>query len=460
LHAQIAEALETHSPELMDTQPELFARHYEEAGLVEKSIAYWGKAGHSSAASSAMAEAAAQFQRALDQLALLPDTPERQRQELELRTALGAALRFVKGQGAPEVGHAFARARELWQRLDSPSEFLHVPYGQSRYHVYRGELDLEMRLDEDLLSLSRQRNDSSGLVLGHQACGSGHMLAGRFALSRSNLEAALALYDPISHHSLGHQTGSYPQVVAQALLGIVLLCLGYPDQASARSRAAIAEARRLAHPPSLASILAIGAAPLCLVGEDAVLGEWVDELVAVAIEQPFWIAVGTIYRGWLKAKSGDVAEGISLLRSGSAAYHATGAELWMPAFITLLARACELAGQVEEAATLSDGALQTVERTGERWLEAELYRHKGQLLLRQRHPEAAEELYRKALSIAEEQEAKLWELRAAASLARLRRDQGRGAEARDLLAPIYGWFTEGFATQDLKEAKALLDQLR
>ncbi len=248
-------------------------------------------------------------------------------------------------------------------------------------------------------------------------------------------------------------------MVAQAPVGIDLLCLGYPDQASARSRAAIAEARKLAHPPSLASILGVGAVPLTLLGEDAVLGEWVDELVAVAIEQPFWIAVGTIYRGWLKAKNGDVAEGISLLRSGSAAYHATGAELWMPPFITLLARACEIAGQVEEAVTLSDGALQTVERTGERWLEAELYRHKGQLLLQQGHSEAAEELYCKALSIAREQEAKLWELRAALSLARLRRDQGRPAEARDLLAPVYGWFTEGFGTPDLKEAKALLVEL-
>jgi predicted ATPase len=205
--------------------------------------------------------------------------------------------------------------------------------------------------------------------------------------------------------------------------------------------------------------LAVGAVPLTLVGEDAVLSEWVDELVAVAIEQPFWIAVGTIYRGWLKAKNGDVAEGISLLRSGSAAYHATGAELLMPPFITLLARACEIAGEVEEAVTLSDGALQTVERTGERWLEAELYRHKGQLLLQQGHSEAAEELYRKALSIATEQGAKLWELRAAASLARFRRDQGRRAEARDLLAPVYGWFTEGFDTPDLKDAKALLDEL-
>ncbi len=461
LHARIARALENHYPELMNTQAEIFAHHYAEAGLVEISVACWGKAGHASAARSAMAEAAAQFQKGLDQLALLPETPERQRQELEFCSSLGAALRFVKGQGAPEVGHAFARARELWERLGSPSEFLHVPYGQSRYHVYRGELDLELRLDEDLLQVSRQRNDSGGLVLAHQACGSGHMLRGRFASSRSNLEAALALYDPIFHRSLGNQTGSHPQVVAQALLGIVLLCLGFPDQALAQSSSAITEARRLAHPPTLASILAISAVPLSLVGDDAVFREWVDELVAVATEQgvSWWRTWGTICRGWAKAKHGDVAEGILLMGSGSASYRATGAELWMPCFNTLLARAYEIAGQVEEAVTLSDGALQIVERTGERWFAAELNRHKGQLVLRQGDPGAAEELYRKALSIAGEQEAKLWELRAAVSLAQLRRDRGRQAEARDLLAPIYCWFTEGFDTPDLKEAKALLDEL-
>ena len=181
----------------------------------------------------------------------------------------------------------------------------------------------------------------------------------------------------------------------------------------------------------------------------------------MATEQgfPYWRALGTIYRGWVKVKNGDVAEGISLLRSGSTAYRATGAEVWMPYHIALLARACEIAGQIEEALTLLDDALQIVERTGERWFAAELNRHKGQLLLRQGHSEAAEELYRKALSIAEEQEAKLWELRAAVSLARLWGEQGRRVEARDLLAPVYGWFTEGFDTADLKEAKALLDEL-
>jgi predicted ATPase len=461
LHAQIAEALAAHSPELMDSQPELFAQHYAEAGLVETSVLYWGKAGRRSAARSAMAEAAAQFHKGLDQLALLPDNPERQRQELELCSASGAVLGATKGYAAPETGHAYARARELWEQLGSPSEILGVPYGQSGYHAIRGELDLALRLDEDLLRLSRQRNDSAGLVLGHTASGRNLIFVARFAPSRSHLEEALALYDPISHWSLVHQAGFHPHVNSQAMFGNVLFCLGFSDQALAQGNAAIAEARRLAHPLSLAVTLGTAATALSLVGDDAALDECVDDLIAVTTEQgfPFWRAHGTIFRGWVKVKNGEVAEGISLLHSGLTVSRATGSEAFMPYYIALLAGACEIGGQIEEGLTLLDDALHIVERTGERWFAAELNRHKGQLLLRQGHSEAAEKLYRKALSIAEEQEAKLWELRAAASLARLRRDQGRHTEARDLLAPVYGWFTEGFDTPDLKEAKALLDTL-
>ena len=461
LHARIAEALTAHYPELMDSQPELFAQHYAEAGLIDKSVAWWSKAGHRSAALSAMAEAAAQFQKALDQLALLPDDVEHQRQELELCAALGAVLLGVKGPSAPEMGRAYARARELWEQLGSPSEFLQIPYGQARYHLYRGELDEALRLDEDLLRLSHQRNDSGGLVLGHFSSGRNLMFVGRFASSRLQLERALALHDPISHSSLADQVGIHPHVNSQAFLGIVLFCLGFPDQALAQSSAAIAEALRLAHPPTVAMSLTIGAAPLWFVGDNATLAQLADHLVAVAAEQgfPYWRAWGTIYRGWARVKKGDVAEGISLLRSGSSAYHATGAEAFMPHHIDLLARACEIAGQIEEAVTLLDDALQIVERTGERWFAAELNRHKGQLLLQQGHSETAEELYRNGLRIAVEQEARFWELRATLSLARLRRDQGHHSEARDLLAPVYGWFTEGFNTQDLKEAKALLDEL-
>ena len=458
LHARIAKALETQFPELMDSQPELFAQHYEKAGRIEKSLDYWGKAGHRSAARSAITEAALQFQKGLDQLALLPGNPERQWQELELCSALGAALRFVKGQAAPETGQAYARARELWEQLGYPTEYIHIPYGQSRYHGYCGEMDLALRLDEDLLQVSHQRNDSRGLVLSHQSCGTGYLFRGRFALSRSFLETVLSLYDQDVHHSLGPQTGSHPHVVAEGYLGVVLLCLGFPRQALVRSNAAIAEARRLVHSPTLASALMGGAIRLSIAGNNGDLDECVNELAAVAADQGFpqWRAFGTIYRGWVKAKSGDVVEGISLLRSGLAAYRANGAELLMPHHITLLAKAYDIAERIEEALAALDEALQTGEKTGERWLDAELYRHKGRLLLRQGQSEHAEDLYRKALSIARKQEAKLWELRTAASLARLRRDQGRRTEARDLLAPIYGWFTEGFNTPDLKEAKALL----
>jgi len=200
---------------------------------------------------------------------------------------------------------------------------------------------------------------------------------------------------------------------------------------------------------------------LSLVGENAGLDEQASQLFAVATEQSFryYRAQGTIFRGWAMVKNGEVTEGTSLLRTGFAEYRATETQTWIPYYIALLASAYAIAGQIEEVATLLDDAFHTAERTGERWLVAELNRLKGQLLLRQGNSEAAEELYYKALSIAREQGTKLWELRAAVSLARLRGDQGRRAEARDLLVLVYSWFTEGFGTPDLKEAKALLDEL-
>ena len=461
LHAQIAAALETQSPELMDSQPDLFARHHTEAGLVEKSIAYWGKAGRRSAARSAMAEAAAQYQKGLDQLALLPDTPERQRQELEFWNALAAVLSAVKGFAAPETGEAYDRAGGLWEFLGSPSEFLQIPSGQSRYHLNRGEFRRALRIAEDVLRLSSQRNESAGLVLGHHMLGAMLMLTGRFASSRPHLEEALALYDQMSPSSFVEQFGIHCQVVSPVFLGIALFLLGFPDQALARSGAAIIEARRLGHPPSLAVCLSTTTRLLLLVGHDAALDERANQLIAVATEHdfPHWRAEGMIFRGCALVERGDLVEGISLLSGGSAAYRATGAELWMPHYTALLAAACEIAGKVEEGLRLLDDALQIGERTGERWLDAKLYRHKGELLLQQGNTKAAEELFGKALGVAKEQEAKLWELRAATSLARLRRDQGRRAEACDLLSPVYGWFTEGFDAPDLKDAKALLDEL-
>jgi len=457
LHAQIAEALETHSPEMMDSQPELFAQHYSGAGFAEKSAVFWGKAGHSSAARSALMEAAAQFQKGLDQLALLPDDPRRQRRELEFYSALGAVFQAVKGNNAPETSHVRARALDLWKLLGGPSEFLRVPFAQSLHHLVHGELDLAQRLDEELLRISCQRGDPGGLILSHLSSGRRLWFLGSFGPSRTHLEEVLTLYDPNCRDSLLHQADVHPRVISRAYLGDVLFCLGYPDQALMHSNAAVDEARRLAHPPSLAGSLQLSALLLSLVGESA-LDERASELTSLAAEQgfPYWGAQGTMYRGWVTVKNGNAMEGISLLRSSSIAFRATGAE---PHFTALLASAFGIAGQIGEGLTLLDDALQTADRTGRCWFAAELNRHKGELLLRQGHTEAAEELYRKALSIARKQEARLWELRAAMSLARLRHDQGRCTEARDLLGSVYGWFTEGFGTPDLKEAKALLDEL-
>jgi predicted ATPase len=222
-----------------------------------------------------------------------------------------------------------------------------------------------------------------------------------------------------------------------------------------------AEARRLAHPPYLVLSQVFGAILLSLSGDLAALARQAGDLVAAAIEQgfPLYHAQGMIFHGWAKVGLGEVSEGMELLRSGVNAYRAAGSEVWMCQYRALLAKACEASGQMEEAAGLLDEALSNVERTGERWFEAELNRHKGELLLRQGHCEAAEQLYSKALRIAQEQEAKMWELRAAVSLARLRRDQGRPADARAVLSQVYDWFTEGFDTPDLEDAKALLDEL-
>ena len=373
--------------------------------MVEKSVACWAQAGRRSAARSAMAEAAAQLQKGLDQLALLPDDRERKRRELELRRTLGAALMIAKGLAAPETGHAYARSRELWEQLGFPPEFLGVPFGQSTYHAIRGELDRALDLGEDLLRLSHLHNDSAGLLLGHLSSGRTLMFAGRFAPSQSNLEKALAVYDPIPHDALVQNLGFHAHIQANGYLGITVFCRGFPDQALVHTSTAIAEARRLAHPPSLAASLTLGAIVLSFGGDDAILGDWAEQLLAVASEQgfPHLAEQGTIYHGGVLVKSGDVAEGLSLVRRGSEAFSATGARMLVPYHMALLAMASEIAGQIDEAMEALNDALQMVERTGERRLVAELCRRKGQLLVRQGQAGAAEELYRKSLSVAEEQ---------------------------------------------------------
>jgi class 3 adenylate cyclase/tetratricopeptide (TPR) repeat protein len=460
LHARIAKVLEERFPETADTQPEVLARHCAEAGLTEKSLGYWEKAGQRSVARAALTEATAQYQKGLDELALMPDSRWRQLKELELRAALGPVLRLSRGQVAAEVGANGARARDLWEQLGCPPEFLHIAYTQARYHSFRRELGLGLRLGRDLIRLSRQHSNSAGLFLGHLSCGQTLEVHGQFAESRSHLEEALSCYDPVAHQSLFHLASSHPQVIAKASLGLTLSFLGFAEQASISGNAAVDEARRLAHPPTLAITFAFSTNRLLLAGATKALAQLSEELVRIANEEgyPHYRGQGLIYLGWSKIAKGNLLEGVPVLRAGLSAYRQTGATGRISFYMLLLSRACEMDGHIDEALNLLDEPFQIVE-TGERWVEAELYRQKGQLLLHKSDAVAAEQHYRKAIGIAREQEARLWEVRAATSLARLWGDQGRRAEARDLLAPVYGWFTEGFDTADLTDAKAVLAEL-
>ena len=460
-HARIGQALEGQSRGLTETQPEVLAWHYTEAGLAEKAVTFWAKAGRRSAARSALAEAEAQFQKALDQAALLPESAASLRQELEIRSAQGAVLRFLKGQASLETRQAYAHMRKLWEQLGSPAELRHVAYGLSMAYAYGGDLAEARYVGEELLRVSRDRDDSAGLVLGHSICGQNCFMSGELQTARFHLERLLALYDPAVHDTLVQQAGSHP-LMTQSFLGFTLCSLGWPDQALARSASAIADARRLAHPTSLAVGLALGALQASLVGNHAIMEQRANELATVSAEQglPYYAAWSAIFRGRATALKGDVEGGIGLMRESLAAYRKTGAVIWLPTFIDLLAMACEAAGQFQEAVSLLDDVIPLASQTGERWYSAELTRHKGQLLLRRGDPEGAAKLYREALSIARKMDARFWELRAATSLARLHCEQGRPTDARDLLAPIYERFTEGFGLSDLVEAKVLLASLQ
>jgi class 3 adenylate cyclase/predicted ATPase len=462
LHAQIAAALETHSPEMMENHPELFAQHYTEAGLVEKSVTYWVLAGKRSAARSAIGEAMVQFERALARLQLMPESAHRQQKELDLQCQLGSVRLAAYGYGAAQTGAAYDRARDLWSQVGSPPGFLRVPWGQWMYHINGGDLDAAQRFAEELLHLSQQQKDgSSGELLGHLCVGVCQNLRGVFALSRPQLTEALRLYDLAEHRSLVLQTGVHPPALALGHLGLALLCLGYPDQATTGTLAGIDRSRCEKHQPSLSTSLSLAMRALSLGGNDTLLTQVADELAVMGAELgfPYWQAQAKIYQGWITAKGGDPENGLFAIREGLAASRAAGARIWMPRHLAVEAQAETLRGEFDTAIALLKEALAKSRERGEYWYDGELHRMLGELLLKMDRREDAELEFGRALTVARDQQARMWELRAAASLARLRRDQDRPAEARNLLAPVYNWFTEGFDTPDLKEAKVLLDEL-
>lgn len=463
LHARIARVLEERLATTAETQPEILAHHFGSAGLVAKAVFYWQKAGERSKARSAMAEAIGQLQKGLDLLSHLPDTAERQRSELELQLALGGALIAAKGHAAEETGKAYARAHRLCELLNDTPNLLKALWGEFVHHHVRAEINRSHPAAEELLDLAGRQNETATLVEGHRAVGDSWLHRGELGSARAHLEQGLALYDPAQHRSLTALFAENARVAMLSFLSLTLGLLGYADQARARSREALAEARELSHPISLAFALSVGCRLHFVLEDPHTVRLLADELIALTTEQrfAFFLAMATTYRGWTLVEAGDVEAGMDLLQRGIDGFQASGAAWILPFYLAQLAAAYAKMGRPEDGLGRLSEALALTETSGVRWFEAELHRRRGELL-RTAHPGAeaeAEACFRRAIAVARRQGAKLWELRAATSLARIRCDQGKCGEARTHLAPVYGWFTEGFDTPDLKQAKHLLDQL-
>jgi predicted ATPase len=464
LHARIADLLEPRA-ELVERQPELLAQHYAEAGLVEKAVAYWGKAGQRSAARSAMAEAAAQFQKGLGQLALLPDSRERKQQELDLQVALAGALLGMKGYAHSEPLEVLNRARDLVVETDAEGTTTHfsVLYGLFLANRAGGMAKPALERAREFLSLAQSRTDTGLLLMGHRLTGVSLIDTGDFPLALSHLERAVALYMPEAHRSLATWFGGDIGVIALAQWARALWHRGHSDQASKTADAALRHARRFVHPLTLVHTLLHVVLKLVSSRQAQEADECAKELIAISGEHRFaaYFGWGLILQGWALALDGQSRAAVGRIRNALATTRATGARWGEPLFLGLLAEALALAGALEEGLGVLAEALAIAEASGAIGNDAELHRLRGDLLQRMPSPDwvAIEASFHMSLAVARTQGTRGLEPRAAASLARLWRDQGRRDEARDLLAPVYGWFTEGFDTPDLKQAKALRDEL-
>jgi predicted ATPase len=369
----------------------------------------------------------------------------------------------AKGFAAKETGEAWEQARELCRQLSETSQLPRVLYGQYVFHLVRAELAAAFDVGTELLELGRQRRDTDLPVMGHRAVGNASFELGQLVPAREHLDRALALYDRAWDNALAYLYGFDPRVAVLSYLAWTLFALGYPDQALARSREAVTIARETSHLASLAFAQFFH----CALGQlsrrdEAEVRTEAETLVRLASEQGFqyWLAGGTVLGGWALARSGEPEAGLAQLHRGLADWRATGAEHFLPHFLALAADAYGQVGRLTKGLDLLQEAMSRVKRSGERWYEAELYRFKAKLLMTGSDQHETETCLRRALTIARAQDARAWELRAAIDLARLCRAQGKSAEARDLLTPIYDWFSEGFDTPDLKDAKALLKELR
>ena len=470
LHARIAETIEDQFAEIAESQPELLARHCAEAGLIEKAASLWGKAGQRSLARSALVEATAQLTRALGQIAILPATPMLRREEIKLQVALITPLVHVKGYAAPETKAAVERARVLIEQAEALGEPLEDPlllfsvlYGFWVSSVAAFNGDFCRNLAADFLALAEKRAANVPLMIGHRVMGTSLLITGDLAESRLHLDRAIALYDPAEHRSLATRFGQDIRASSLFYRSWALWTLGYPEAAIADAEHSLKDAREIGQAATLMFALNTVSFSHFLCGNYATTNSLIGEVIPLAEQKGtlFWKVFGMMNRGCVLALTGKAAEAVEIITSGLAAYRSTGATLFMPLYLPYLAKASAELGQFDNAWRHIGEARTAVETTKERLFEVDMHRLAGDIALMSPEQDAAkaEAHFERALAIARQQQAKSWELRAAMSLARLWRDQGKVQQARELLAPVYGWFTEGFDTRDLKEAKALLEEL-
>jgi predicted ATPase/DNA-binding winged helix-turn-helix (wHTH) protein len=439
------------------------AVHFEQGRDADRALRYLQYAADNALRRSAHADAITHVTRALALLAGLPETPERTQRELVLQTTLGPALMATRGYAAPEVEYAYARARELCRQVGETPQLFQALWGLWYFYLVRAELQTARELGEQLLHVAQRVQAPELLLLAHRVLGQTLAFLGEFSTAHGHLAREMTLYNPEQHRAFASLYGQDQGVICRSWAALTLWSLGYPDQALRCNRDALTLAQELAHPFSLAYAMCF-AGKLCQLCRDVqAVQERATAAIALCTEQGFalYLARGTILQGWAMAQQGQGAEGLAQMRQGLVTYQATGAAVFRPYYLAFLAEAYGKLGQAGEGLTLLGEALAAVHKTGERFYEAEIYRLQGELLLvrsAENHGEAETSL-QQALRVARHQQTKSLELRAAMSLARLWQQQGKRAEARELLAPIYGWFTEGFDTADLQDAKALLEEL-
>jgi class 3 adenylate cyclase/tetratricopeptide (TPR) repeat protein len=461
VHQQIAQVLETQFSDTVETHPEMLAQHYTAAGVPAQAVPYWHRAGQRAFARAAYHEVLHHVSRGLDLLATLAETPERVQREIDLQLMSAQVLQAMQGSATPEVEQIYTRVRTLCARLGDMPQLYRVLRGLAAFYSNRAEHRIALETMSHMWFLAQQLQEAPYLLMTHYGYGGIFFYHGEFTRAREHLEQAITLSDALPDHAHPLLAGfSNPGMHSRSYLGYVLWMLGYPAQALQRNQEAVTMAQALSHPLTLDFMLRFAARMHVYLRDVQAALTQARAAVAFSAERGsvHGVASGSILLGWGLAMQEQTAEGIAQMRQGLEGIQATGAKVLRSEQLAILAEAYGKAGQVHEGLTCLAEAVAFVQSTGERFWEAEIYRLKGALLLMQSadNHDQAEACFHQALDIARPQHAKSLELRAATSLARLWQSQGKRQDAYELLAPVYNWFTEGFDTADLQEAKTLL----